>query len=131
MGTTGVADVAGPPAKWEVTVQRRPFSVVEHEQIRYVLLQQALIPASPRPDSYSCGGGAGGETGMAGGRAANTLPCLTLRDNTERPETITIGTNELIGTDPKTAPTLAPVMNGQWKKVQPSQMGRQGVRADR
>src|SRR5690606_22226589 len=29
------------------------------------------------------------------------IPCLTLRDNTERPETITIGTNELIGTDPK------------------------------
>ena len=29
------------------------------------------------------------------------VPCLTLRDNTERPETITVGTNELIGTDPQ------------------------------
>ena len=29
------------------------------------------------------------------------IPCLTLRDNTERPETVTKGTNELIGTDPK------------------------------
>ena len=29
------------------------------------------------------------------------VPCMTLRDNTERPETITEGTNELIGTDPK------------------------------
>ncbi len=29
------------------------------------------------------------------------VPCLILRDNTERPETITVGTNELIGTDPK------------------------------
>lgn len=45
------------------------------------------------------------------------VPCLTLRDNTERPETITIGTNELIGTDPrKLAPALARLMSGQWKK---------------
>jgi UDP-N-acetylglucosamine 2-epimerase (non-hydrolysing) len=44
-------------------------------------------------------------------------PCLTLRDNTERPETITIGTNELIGTDPgKLPPTLARLMARQWKK---------------
>ena len=29
------------------------------------------------------------------------IPCLTLRDNTERPITITHGTNVLVGTDPK------------------------------
>ncbi|WP_296384953.1 UDP-N-acetylglucosamine 2-epimerase (non-hydrolyzing) [Winogradskyella sp.] len=29
------------------------------------------------------------------------VPCMTLRDNTERPETITLGTNELVGTNPK------------------------------
>ncbi len=41
----------------------------------------------------------------------------TLRDNTECPETITIGTNELIGTDPnKLPPALARLMAGQWKK---------------
>ena len=45
------------------------------------------------------------------------VPCLTLRDNTERPETMTIGTNELIGTDPsKLPPALARLMGGQWKK---------------
>ncbi len=45
------------------------------------------------------------------------VPCLTLRDNTERPETITIGTNELIGTDPsKLSPALSRLMAGQWKK---------------
>ena len=38
-------------------------------------------------------------------------------DNTERPETITIGTNELIGTDPgKLPPALARLMAGQWKQ---------------
>ncbi len=45
------------------------------------------------------------------------IPCLTLRDTTERPETVTIGTNELIGTDPTNlAPALARLMVGQWKK---------------
>jgi len=47
------------------------------------------------------------------------VPCLTLRDNTERPETITIGTNELIGTDPnRLAPALSRLMEGKWKKGQ-------------
>jgi UDP-N-acetylglucosamine 2-epimerase (non-hydrolysing) len=45
------------------------------------------------------------------------VPCLTLRDNTERPETVTLGTNELIGTDPaKLGPALARLLAGQWKK---------------
>ena len=45
------------------------------------------------------------------------IPCLTLRHNTERPETVTIGTNELIGTDPENlAPALSRLMAGQWKK---------------
>ena len=45
------------------------------------------------------------------------IPCMTLRDNTERPETITIGTNELIGTDPKNiAPAMHKLFSGDWKK---------------
>jgi UDP-N-acetylglucosamine 2-epimerase (non-hydrolysing) len=30
------------------------------------------------------------------------VPCLTLRPNTERPVTVTQGTNTVIGTDPET-----------------------------
>lgn len=45
------------------------------------------------------------------------IPCITLRDNTERPETITMGTNELIGTNPNNiAPALIKLFTGNWKK---------------
>lgn len=47
------------------------------------------------------------------------VPCMTLRDNTERPETITLGTNELIGTDPKAiAPAMKRLFAGEWKSGQ-------------
>ena len=45
------------------------------------------------------------------------VPCLTLRDNTERPETVSHGTNELIGTNPSSLkPALDKLFAGQWKK---------------
>jgi len=45
------------------------------------------------------------------------IPCITLRDNTERPETCTIGTNELIGTNPDAIkPALDKLFADQWKK---------------
>lgn len=45
------------------------------------------------------------------------VPCMTLRDSTERPETITAGSNELVGTDPANlAPYLERLQAGQWKK---------------
>jgi UDP-N-acetylglucosamine 2-epimerase (non-hydrolysing) len=44
------------------------------------------------------------------------VPCMTLRDNTERPETISIGTNELIGTEPANlAPAFERLFGGRWK----------------
>jgi UDP-N-acetylglucosamine 2-epimerase (non-hydrolysing) len=45
------------------------------------------------------------------------IPCLTIRDNTERPETVTIGTNELIGTSPSAIkPALDRLFSSNWKK---------------
>ena len=45
------------------------------------------------------------------------VPCITLRDNTERPETITVGTNELIGTDSAAIkPALDKLFSGNWKE---------------
>ncbi len=47
------------------------------------------------------------------------IPCITLRDNTERAETIHLGTNELVGTDPaKLKPYLEKIMKGSWKTYQ-------------
>jgi UDP-N-acetylglucosamine 2-epimerase (non-hydrolysing) len=47
------------------------------------------------------------------------VPCMTLRDNTERPETVTDGTNELIGTNPKAIqPAMEKLFSGAWKTGQ-------------
>jgi UDP-N-acetylglucosamine 2-epimerase (non-hydrolysing) len=59
------------------------------------------------------------------------IPCVTMRDNTERPETVTIGTNELIGTDPsRLKPTLDRLFAGNWKRggIPPLWDGRTGPR---
>ena len=45
------------------------------------------------------------------------VPCMTLRDSTERPETVTVGTNELLGTDPAALePAFEKLFAGNWKK---------------
>jgi UDP-N-acetylglucosamine 2-epimerase (non-hydrolysing) len=45
------------------------------------------------------------------------VPCITLRDNTERPETCTVGTNMLIGTKPEAIkPALDKLFAGEWRQ---------------
>lgn len=45
------------------------------------------------------------------------VPCMTLRDSTERPETVTIGTNELLGTNTDSLkPYMQKALQGNWKK---------------
>jgi UDP-N-acetylglucosamine 2-epimerase len=67
----------------------------------------------PEPDvNLGCGGGTQAEETTVMG-----VPCLTLRDNTERPETVEMGTNELIGTNPSAIkPALEKLFTGNWKK---------------
>ena len=44
------------------------------------------------------------------------VPCMTLRNSTERPETVTMGTNEIVGTDPNNiVPYLQKLIAGDWK----------------
>jgi len=45
------------------------------------------------------------------------VPCLTLRENTERPITVEVGTNQLVGTDPaRVIPAAREVLAGRGKK---------------
>lgn len=45
------------------------------------------------------------------------IPCITLRNSTERPETVTLGSNELAGTNPRNLiPYLQKLKNNEWKK---------------
>ncbi|WP_295622386.1 non-hydrolyzing UDP-N-acetylglucosamine 2-epimerase, partial [uncultured Lamprocystis sp.] len=59
------------------------------------------------------------------------VPCMTLRDTTERPETVTVGTNRLVGTDPeKLAPALDGLFAGDWPRGRIPELwdGRAGER---
>jgi UDP-N-acetylglucosamine 2-epimerase (non-hydrolysing) len=44
------------------------------------------------------------------------VPCMTLRNASERPETVTLGTNELLGTDPAALPPRSWLFAGAWKQ---------------
>lgn len=45
------------------------------------------------------------------------VPCITLRNNTERPETVEIGSNELAGTNPEALPNfIKKILMNDWKK---------------
>jgi len=109
-------------AKVLATLAHRPAHLVAVEPQPYLefnyLVRHALGVIT---DS----GGVTEETTVLG------VPCITLRDTTERPETVTIGTNELIGTDPAAlAPTLDRLFAGQWKSggVPPLWDGKTGER---
>ena len=47
------------------------------------------------------------------------VPCLTLRENTERPITAEIGSNQIVGTDPdKISQAYRQAINGSWREPQ-------------
>ena len=49
------------------------------------------------------------------------IPCFTLRDNTERPVTIELGTNVLLGLDPARISEIPEIIAGQEKASGPVQ----------
>ncbi len=59
------------------------------------------------------------------------VPCMTLRNSTERPETVALGTNELLGTEPSAvAPAMNRLLAGEWKRgsIPPMWDGQSGAR---
>jgi UDP-N-acetylglucosamine 2-epimerase (non-hydrolysing) len=44
-------------------------------------------------------------------------PCITIRENTERPVTVAVGSNEVVGTDPdRILGAVGRILDGKWKK---------------
>ncbi len=45
------------------------------------------------------------------------IPCITIRENTERPVTVVVGTNEVVGTQSeKILDSVERILSGRWKK---------------
>jgi UDP-N-acetylglucosamine 2-epimerase (non-hydrolysing) len=116
--------------------QRLPFVFPMHPRTRQVVQQhgmESLLKDSPRvmvqePLGYRENLGLMAEAKVvltdSGGMQEETtylgVPCLTLRENTERPVTVKCGTSQLVGKDPaKIRTAFNEVMGGRWKKGGP------------
>ena len=54
---------------------------------------------------------------MAEEATFNHVPCITLNSYTEHQETVSVGTNELVGEDPaRLADAVSRMVHGEWKK---------------
>lgn len=85
-----------------------------------------LICLGPQPyiDSLSLLAGAAVVLTDSGGlqeeSTALGVPCLTLRDNTERPVTVSLGTSRLVGNDPgRITDAFYEAISGRWQAPQP------------
>ena len=59
------------------------------------------------------------------------VPCLTVREKTERPVTVEVGTNTLVGADPeRLRGEVEKILSGRWKqgKIPPLWDGRAAER---
>jgi UDP-N-acetylglucosamine 2-epimerase (non-hydrolysing) len=97
----------------------------------------ALICIGPQPylDSLSLLSGAAVVLTDSGGLQEESsvlgVPCLTLRENTERPITVALGTSRLVGNDPAAIEAaFRDVLVGAWPKGRPIPLwdGRAGER---
>lgn len=85
-----------------------------------------LICLGPQPylDTLSLTAGAAVVLTDSGGLQEETsvlgVPCLTLRENTERPITVKLGTSRLVGNDPaRIRDAFSDVLEGRWGAGQP------------
>ena len=106
----------------------RPVVFPVHPRTRRTLqalpsVPAGIVPVEPQPYlefNYLVRHALGVITDSGGVTEETTVmgvPCMTLRDSTERPETVAVGTNELIGTNPAALqPAFERLFAGQWKK---------------
>ena len=119
-----------------------PIVFPVHPRTASTLAQMAPLPANvhvvdPQPYlefNYLVRGARAVVTDSGGITEETTVlgvPCMTLRATTERPETVTIGTNELLGVDPAAlAPAFERLFAGEWKTGRIPELwdGRTGTR---
>jgi UDP-N-acetylglucosamine 2-epimerase (non-hydrolysing) len=82
------------------------------------------LPPQPYLDTLSLVAGAAVVMTDSGGLQEESsvlgVPCLTMRANTERPVTVTLGTSRLVGNNPdRIRSAFAAVLRGEWPKGQP------------
>jgi len=104
------ASLAGLIAALNTVAERLPLVFPAHPRTRAVLEEAGLhpnlqlLPPAGYLDFVALQAGAALVLTDSGGVQEETtmlgVPCLTLRDNTERPITVTEGTNRVIGRDP-------------------------------
>jgi UDP-N-acetylglucosamine 2-epimerase (non-hydrolysing) len=94
-----------------------------------------ILEPMPYLSFLSLVGGAAGVLTDSGGIQEETtflgIPCFTLRDNTERPVTCTLGTNTLLGLEPeriREIPTLLAAVRGVERGIPPLWDGSAAVR---
>jgi len=101
--TIKMIDQFGLAPQWEQLKNIHQLEPVSyHEMIRLTAAAKFVLTDS---------GGVQEETTVLG------IPCITMRGNTERPVTVTVGTNEIVGSDPtRIIHAVDQILAGQWKK---------------
>lgn len=118
-----------------------PRTVAAAERLQLSALvapgQPQLICVGPQPylDTLSLVSGAAVVLTDSGGLQEETavlgVPCLTMRDTTERPVTVSLGTSRLVGNDSTLiSEAFEEVLAGRWHTGQPIELwdGQAGVR---
>jgi UDP-N-acetylglucosamine 2-epimerase (non-hydrolysing) len=96
--------------------------------------QLKIVDPLSYPEFLSLETGAAGVLTDSGGVQEETtalrIPCFTLRDNTERPVTITCGSNTLLGLDPEAVVTIPDALTRETQPgIPPLWDGGAGIRA--
>lgn len=132
----GLAELAG-SAPVVFPVHPRTAARLDTEGLRDVLDGAGVVCLEPLGylEFLSLEAGAGAVLTDSGGIQEETsalgIPCFTLRANTERPVTISLGTNTLLGDDPTAIASARPSVRPPAPAEIPGWDGRAGERAAR
>lgn len=107
--------------KFDVIFPMHPRTKIKFDDLNFSKSKLHIVP----PMSYlefifsikNCLGVITDSGGITEEATLLNIPCITLRNTTERPETVKFGTNELIGDDfPRIVSSIEKIINNKWKK---------------